>query len=722
MTEDGMGKSSDVGATPGSSAAAAAPVFISYASQDTDTANQICRSLEGQGISCWIAPRDVKPGAEYADVIVHAINDAKAIVLVMSAGAVASAHVGREVERAASKRKSIIAFRIDEAPLSAAFEYFLSQSQWIDVPALGMKAALAKLAKAIASGSTISARPSAPARINPKRTARRVVAVAVILIVVVAVLVGGGRLWTESRHALRLPAVNTISNKSIAVLPFADMSEKKDQEYFADGMAEEILGLLAKVPGIKVIGRTSSFQFKGQTQDLRAIGEKLGAHYILEGSVRKVGDRLRVTAQLINSRDGAHLWSQTYDRELSDVLKMQDEIAAKVARGLEVEVETRDYFVSRPALHNAEAYTLYLKASHAADRYEPEGWEQGMSGTQRALELDPTFAEAAAGLAGFYEFGGLVGYLPPAVAFEKARQAAEHAIKLDPKLASAYETLGDLDNMEWDWAAADRETKRALTLAPSDPSVLQSAAEHSLTQGRWEDALKFADAAVDLDPLDPGVYFALGRVQLCRGRLAQAEAAMHRSLELAPTLTFGPYTLGLVLLARGQPGAALAAFLKEPADAARLNGSALAYFALGRRADSDAALAQTVKNYAKYPLGIAGVYAFRGESDEAFKWLDRSYAQKETLLYHIKYAMELDGLHEDPRYKALLKKMNFPRVGRLARGIMFRAGMNPLRCAVLLRASATRVCFAQARCGRRGKCRSTFPSRPCFARPWPMTM
>src|ERR1700722_18632214 len=165
---------------------ASAPVFISYASQDTDTANQICRSLESQGISCWIAPRDVKPGAEYADAIVHAINDAKVIVLVMSAGAVTSAHVGREVERAASKRKPIIAFRIDAAPLSAALEYFLSQSQWIDVPALGMKAALARLTEAIGTGSPISAGPSVPDRVVTKSNARRVVAVAVILIVVVA--------------------------------------------------------------------------------------------------------------------------------------------------------------------------------------------------------------------------------------------------------------------------------------------------------------------------------------------------------------------------------------------------------------------------------------------------------------------------------------------------------------------------------------------------------
>jgi len=197
-----------------------------------------------------------------------------------------------------------------------------------------------------------------------------------------------------------------IHDKSIAVLPFVDMSEKRDQEYFADGTAEEIIGLLVKIPGLKVIGRTSSFQFKGQSQDLRTIGEKLGAAYLLEGSVRKSGDRLRVTAQLINSRDGTHLWSETYDRDLSNVLKMQDEIAIRVASALQAEVFIREHFVSRPALRSAEAYNLFLQGVHADMLQGRQGWEQGVSDFQRALDLDPSFTEAAVRLAGLYQYGG----------------------------------------------------------------------------------------------------------------------------------------------------------------------------------------------------------------------------------------------------------------------------------------------------------------------------
>jgi TolB-like protein/DNA-binding winged helix-turn-helix (wHTH) protein/Flp pilus assembly protein TadD len=452
-----------------------------------------------------------------------------------------------------------------------------------------------------------------------------------------------------------------VSDKSIAVLPFTDMSEKKDQEYFADGMAEEIINLLVKIPGFKVIARTSSFLFKGQTEDLRTIGRKLGVAYVLEGSVRKSGDRLRVTAQLIDSRDGQHLFSQTYDRDLSDVLKMQDEIAIALVRALKIEVSPLQGLEARPALRNTEAYALYLHGLHDTDRNDQPGFEQARSDFQRALDLDPTFAEAAGVLAATYAWGASVGYIPPGVGFAQARGAAEHAIKLDPNNPIAYSVLGDIHNtFDWDWPAADRDLKRTLALAPNNPVALQIASRQSLTMGRWDDALNLTTASLALDPLDVGGYYWLSTVQLRRGRLADAEAAIRRGLEIAPTFPFGPYALGVILLVRSQPQAALTAFSKEPLEAARINGSAMAYFALGRKAESDAALAQMLKSYAYIPFGIATIYAFRGESDEAFKWLDRAYDGKDQFLYRIKFAPEFDKLHEDPRYKAFLKKMNLP--------------------------------------------------------------
>jgi TolB-like protein/DNA-binding winged helix-turn-helix (wHTH) protein len=502
----------------------------------------------------------------------------------------------------------------------------------------------------------------APASSRSNRRLKQIVLAAAFVVGLGVVVALALHFRTPNRGGVETPALMPIPDKSIAVLPFVDMSERRDQEFIADGMAEEIIDLLAKIPGLKVIGRTSSFQFQGQSQDLRAIGAKLGVAYLLEGSVRKSGDRLRVTAQLIDTRDGTHLWSETYDRDLSNVLVMQDEIAIKVASALQTEVFIREHFVSRPALRNAEAYTLFLQGVHADMLQGQQGWEQGMSDFQRALDLDPSFTEAAVRLAGLYQYGGQLGYVPPDVAFEKTQYFAKRALGLDPNFAVAHALLGSVyDTYAWDWPAADKEIKLAEGLAPSFPVVLLVSQRHSLILGKWDEALKLANALQSVDPLNPDGYYSLSLVQLRRDRLAEAEAAIRRALELSPKYASGQYTLGLVLLARKQPGAALAEMHKEPFDPVRLIGSAQAYFALGDKANSDAALAQLLKSYAaSIPAGVAAVYAFRGESDEAFKWLDRAYNQKDALLYRLKFSPEFDAMHGDPRYHAFLKKMNLP--------------------------------------------------------------
>ena len=641
-------------------ATASSDVFVSYASQDAAVANSIVESLEAQGLKCWIAPRDVRPGTVYADAIVGAINRAKNLVLVLSASAMASAHVGREVERAASKRRQIIAFRVDDAPLSQELEYFLSNSQWIDAKALGMPAALAKLKEAVGQGSGAPSQDVTSGK-HPGRAKRRIAIAATAVVVALGMAVGLGLYFWSSKHGAQVPSVAAITDKSIAVLPFVDMSEKKDQEYFADGMAEEIIALLVKVPGLKVIGRTSSFQFKGKTEDLRAIGTQLGVAYVLEGSVRKSGDRLRVTAQLINCRDGTHLLSQTYDRDLSDVLKLQDEIAANLVRALQIEVSGADDIASRPALTNTEAYTLVLQGEHALDRYDQQGFEQALSDFQRVLVLDPTFAQAAAGVSVAYEQLGEFGFVPVPVAFEQARRAADHALTLDPNNELAHAMLGLIHMVyDWDWAATDAEFKLARDLVPNDSFILLLAGQQSLIVGRWDEALKLLNASLALDPLGGGNYELLYHVQMRRGRLAEAVAAMRRTLEISPTFTFTHYNLGNALLARGKTEEALTEFLKEPSEHRRLVGSAVANFALRRKGDSDAALAQLLKNHGNHPYNLALVYGFRGESDAALEWLDRAYAQKDPALEYVKGHPLLKNLESDARYKAFLKKMNLP--------------------------------------------------------------
>jgi TolB-like protein/Flp pilus assembly protein TadD len=636
---------------------AAAPVFISYASQDADTANQICRSLESQGTSCWIAPRDVKPGAQYADAIVRAITEAKAVVLVLSGGAVASAHVGREVERAASKRKPIIAYRVDLAPLSAALEYFLSQSQWIDVPALGMKAALVKLAEAVGHRSV-----SAPQAIETRKSTRlrKRIVIAAAVVVAVGVLVAAGVRYSLLGHKTATVAATT-ADKSIAVLPFVDMSEKRDQEYFGDGMAEEILDLLAKVPGLTVIGRTSSFQFKGKSEDLRTIGTKLNAAHVLEGSVRNSGDQIRITAQLINTLTGAHEWSETYDRHFGDVLKLQYAIAVAVARELQLTVVPAD-LDSRVALKNTEAYGLMLRGRHAFDRLDPEGFNEAVSLFQRALDLDPTLTDAASWLGRAYAALGDTGFLAPAEAYESARRMAVLALKLDPRSAEAHALLANIHLFyDWDWAAAEHEIQEAKSIAPGDPYAQRAAAILPMVLGQWNEAMKQLKAAVLIDPFDPINYGYLWMIQDRIGQLSEAESTVRRLLDISPASPWGRYDLVYLLLERGDREDALKEVQRETDLGVKQLGMAMVLYALGKKAESDAPLVAYIKEHADITAySIADVYALRSQADEAMHWLERAFAQKDSLLLFIKSDTALVPLNDDSRYRAFLKKMNLP--------------------------------------------------------------
>ena len=674
--EHGTKLSADPSGPPDGAQVTADPahVFISYASPDAAVAKALVEDLERHGIACWIAPRNVDAGALYADSIVRAIGGAKAFVLVLSENSIDSSHVGKEVERASSKKRPIFTLRIDAAPLTPALEYFLSESQWIEAQAGTMEPAYAKLIGAIrksaptAPGTIPTVTPAAgtASGAHPRGRRNRILLAAGLAVAVLALgTLLADKFWLSKHAAAARPttaAPNVVSEKSIAVLPFTDMSEKHDQEYFGDGMAEEILDLLAKIPGLTVIGRTSSFQFKGKNEDLRTIGTKLNAAYVLEGSVRNSGDQVRITAQLINTRTGAHEWSDTYDRHIGDVLKLQDAIAGSVARELQLTIAPEE-LNSHATVKSAEAYDLYLRGRHAFDRGDKEGLEEALMLFQRALDLDPTSTHAAGWIAASYSTQVLVGSLAPAAGFEQARRMATVAVKLDPNNARAYVAMAMIHLMyDWDWAGAERELQKATTLAPGDVEVLSGEAGLSATLGRWDDALRQSKAALSQDPLDANKLVGLSIIQMIRGNLQEAEAAMRRALEIRPSYTYGHYNLGLIFLERGDPDRALREMQQETINDGRQQGLALVYYALGRKADADAALAALIKEQADASaLGIAQVYAFRGQSDEAMHWLERAYAQKDPYLSGIKGDwLFMKGLETDPRYKAFLRKMNLP--------------------------------------------------------------
>ena len=448
---------------------------------------------------------------------------------------------------------------------------------------------------------------------------------------------------------------------SIAVLPFLDMSEKKDQEYFSDGLSEELLNALAKVPGLRVAARTSSFQFKGKTEDARRLGEKLNVAAILEGSVRKEGRRVRITAQLIKTSDGFHLWSETYDRKLDDIFAVQEEIARSVAGSLRVKLLGPTQTRSKPS-KNVEAYSAYLQGRYFLERRTKENMDRAVFYYQQAVDLDPTYAAGWAGLSSTHARLADSGYGPLTEEYRIARQAAERALSLDPDLAEAHAAMGwILQNYEWNWVAADASYQRALALDPSNTMVSRQAAMLAASLGRFDEALTLDRRGAELDRLGVALHASYGLHAYFAGRLDEAATALNKVLELNPEQPETHAALGQVYLVQGRPEEALAKMEQEKEPIWRLQGLVLAYHALGRKEASDTVLAKYIAEFqSQAAFQIAEAYAFRGERDQAFAWLDRAYRQRDGGLVSMKGDPLLKNLEPDPRYAAFLQKMQLP--------------------------------------------------------------
>jgi TolB-like protein/DNA-binding winged helix-turn-helix (wHTH) protein len=464
-------------------------------------------------------------------------------------------------------------------------------------------------------------------------------------------------------RAARAPSPAPM-DKSIAVLPFVDMSQRHDQEYFADGMAEAVTDLLVRIPGLRVIGRGSSFQFKGKSPDLRTVGSALGVNYVVDGSVRKAGDRLRVSAQLISTRDGSQVWADTYDEPVGDALNVQDRIAANVVRALQFSVEAAKYVAGRVAFKNPEAYDLFLKGLHAHERWDKQGLEVAGAYLQKVLELDPTSVPAVEWLAWNHAVEATARYVEPAEGFERARQLAQRALQLDPKSSLAYQALAYVHYVyDWDWAAAERDAKEAVRLNPSDSGAIGELGDVYRALGRWDESARLYETAISLDPLSSPWHARLRTVLLSTGRLREAEAEARKVLQISPTSDQGHYMLGSVLLAQGKLEAALAE-MQPDSGPWRDVGLAIVYHAMGRLAESDAALAKFIQGHAQDgAYTISQAYGYRGELDQAFIWLDRAYRQKDPWLWTIKLD-QLDPLlrdfSHDPRFADFLRKMKLP--------------------------------------------------------------
>jgi TolB-like protein/class 3 adenylate cyclase/Flp pilus assembly protein TadD len=505
--------------------------------------------------------------------------------------------------------------------------------------------------------------PSLPRKLKRYVHRRRYIVAASVAGVVASALFAGA-FWMRPgpRGSPQVPGT-----PSIAVLPFMDMSPEKNQEYFSDGLAEELLNGLARIPGLRVAARTSSFQFKGKTDDCRTIGEKLSVATLLEGSVRRQGNRARIAVQLIQAADGFDLWSETFDREMTDILAVQQEIARAVTAALKVRLLREQPATQHARNTNADAYNAYLQGKYFLQRSNKENLEKAAGYFEQAIGLDAEYAAAWVGLGKCRQGQAGAAYIAVEEGFRKARDAIERALALDPNLGEAYAALGTIKMFhDWDWAGADAAYRRALALAPSNADVIRSSAAGFRVLGRWSEALELSRRVTEIDPLSSGGYYLAGIVLLYAGRPEEATTALKKTLELAPERAMIHSYLGQVYVGQSRGEEALREMEKEKDPAFRLCGLAVAYHALGRKKESDANLAQLIANFRSgapqgdVPYQISQVYAFRGEADHAFEWLNRAYAERDAGLSELKGDPLLANIRQDPRYTALLKKMRLP--------------------------------------------------------------
>jgi len=491
--------------------------------------------------------------------------------------------------------------------------------------------------------------------VRNRRPSRWSVGAAIILALAVTVT-----WWNSGRQKIEERVPTVVSDfavpASIAVLPFADMSPEGDQEYFGDGISEEILNLLAQTPELTVIARTSSFSFKDQAADIEAIARKLNVANVLEGSVRKDGNLIRVTAQLVSAANGAHLWSHTYDYPLDDIFALQSEIATAVVDALKVELLTA---ITEPRATDPEVYSLYLQGRYFVNRRDVDSLEKALAAFQQALAIDPDYAPAWNGLSITYSFQTTGGVRSQDEGFALSREAAERALALDSNMATAWSSVAYLRRTaDMDWAGAQAAIDRARQLEPNNVNVLGVGAALANTLGQFSEVTALLEQAVTLDPLNLSTLRSLGRIYTKTGRYDEAIETISRLLAMHPQDPGGHISLGRAYLLKGDPERALIETEKNRDSQHYTVTMARIHFTLGNEAQSQAFISESIATYAnELPGAIATVYAWRGDNDLAFEWFEKALQQHDWRTVSFLGNEWNRNLETDPRYPALLEKL-----------------------------------------------------------------
>jgi len=487
-------------------------------------------------------------------------------------------------------------------------------------------------------------------------------AVIVLLVLAIGGLIVDRLIPEQGQSVVDVPASETTgaevvepgpAERSIAVLPFVNMSADADNEYFSDGLSEELLNLLAKIPELRVAARTSAFSFKNVDADITEIADKLNVAHVLEGSVRKSGDDIRITAQLIKASDGYHMWSETWDRTLIDVFAIQDEIAAAVVDALKVSLLGE---VPHARVTDAQAYELYLQAKAAANLSTQKSFEEAVLLLNDALAIDPEYAEAWAALSTVQTNQTGQGFVPADVGFERAKLSAERALKIDPVHAKALANLGwNAMYYDWDFGKAAQMIGEARRLEPGNASVLNSWAVLLGVFGRRNEMINYYEIALERDPVAMSVLSNLAGAYMNTDRIAEASAIVQRMRDFAPDSAWTKLQIAFLHWFQGNAELALDEFRAED-ELIYQWGRAFAYYDLGMDQQSEETLEEMAEAGAR-PTMIALVHAYRNDFDTAFEWLDRAYEERDDYLIEIRMYKGFESLYTDPRWADLLDRI-----------------------------------------------------------------
>jgi adenylate cyclase len=679
-------------------------VFLSYASQDAQDARRICEALRASGIEVWFDQSELRGGDAWDLKIRQQIRDCALFIPIISAHTTARPEGYFRLEWSIADQRSQMIARnkafimpvcVDATPESVPdLPESFQRVHWTRVAAGATPAAFCQRIATLlgTAGPSPAASPAhsqpspltpspassaAPSAATTPRFSRWLLLAGVLLLLAGAIALRPWRLLAAKPAttaaaefgsttgpaapgaAARLVsegAVRGAPERSIAVLPFTDMSEKKDQEYFSDGLSEELIDLLTKVPDLRVPARTSSFYFKGQHATIAEIAKALSVAYVLEGSVRKAGNTVRVTAQLIRADNGYHLWSQTYDRDLKDVFKVQDEIAGRVVEELKLTLPTAATS-SAARTDNAAAHNLYLLGRKYEDQPTAESQKSAIESFNRAIALDPNYAAAYAHLA--LSEASLADLSGEPNGLDRASAATERAIALAPDSADGYQARAQLrSTFLWDWDGANADYAKALAIDPNNSDALYGFSTLLATQGRLPEALAAIDKAIGIDPLVASYYSLRARILNNSGDTAAARDAYHQLLSISPEHPHANVDLAIMDLRAGKAELALAELQQPAAPGWRNYGSALIEYSLGHVQQAQQELDEFIARTAQFAaFQIAEIYAWRGQKDLAFQWLERAYAQHDGGLTEITSDPLLASLHGDPRYQAFMRKM-----------------------------------------------------------------